>query len=48
MIDKLLVSPEIEKTIKITRAKKYSYYFYFNKMIPINSLINEEKKSNFL
>ncbi len=47
MIDKLLVSPEIEKN-KITRARKYSYYFYFNKMIPINSLINEEKKkSNF-
>ncbi len=47
MIDKLLISPNIEKN-KITRARKYSYYFYFQKMIPINSLINEEKKkSNF-
>ena len=47
MIDKLLVSPKIEKN-KIIRARKYSYYFYFKKMIPINSLINEEKKkSNF-
>ena len=43
MIDKLLVSPKIEKN-KIIRARKYSYYFYFKKMIPINSLINEEKK----
>ena len=43
MIEKLLLSPEIEKN-KITRARKYSYYFYFKKMIPINSLINEEKK----
>tara|TARA_B100000003_G_C10920064_1_gene366914 strand:- start:42 stop:1718 length:1677 start_codon:yes stop_codon:yes gene_type:complete len=47
-IDELLKKPEIDETIKI-RAKKYAYYFYFQRMIPIDLIdITEGKISDFM
>ena len=47
-IDELLEKPEIDETIKL-RAKKYAYYFYFQRMIPIDLIeITESKNSVFM
>ena len=47
LIEKLLNKPIIDKN-KILRAKKYAYYFYFQRMITIDLLdIRDYKFSNF-
>ena len=47
-IDELLEKSEIDETIKL-RAKKYAYYFYFQRMIPIDLIeITENKNSGFM
>ena len=43
MIDRLILDPSIKKDL-IARARKFSYYFYFNRMIPIKSIVNDNKK----
>ncbi len=47
LIENLLKKPEVDEKIKL-RAKKYAYYFYFQRMIPIELIeIPKSKLSNF-
>ncbi len=46
-IDKLINNPVLNEEINL-RAKKYAYYFYFQRMIPIDLIdISEDNKKNF-